>query len=207
MFQPTFMPVVASSIPQTRLGEVSNRSRMSAAKVSFTAFRIVARSFSGSSNALRTSAGSPFALSALASRALSSSPVSRNLRVNTSPKRSSRLVVARSPSAFRAMAKTSSWVRPRIDWPRVWASARSASCRFAASASAACRAAARSRVRSAAAASVASFMSAARWSSRLVCLRWRSRRSFSASAFWLAAASSSAAIFFSRVSMAWRIGL
>ena len=57
MLQATFCPFVVSSIPLIRSGAVSNRMRISAEKVSLSAFWIAARCSAGRSNALRTSAG------------------------------------------------------------------------------------------------------------------------------------------------------
>jgi len=57
MLQATFCPFVVSSIPPTRSGAVSNRTRILAEKVSLSAFCIAVRCSAGKSNALRTSAG------------------------------------------------------------------------------------------------------------------------------------------------------
>ena len=145
MLQATFFPFVVSSIPLTRSGAVSNRTRILAEKVSLSAFCIAARCSSGRSNALRTSAGSDADLRASARPAFALPSISRKRRVNTSAKRSSRLVVARSVSALRAMANTSCRVRRLIASPKLCASLLSVSCRFALKASAACRASPRSR--------------------------------------------------------------
>ena len=58
MLHATFCPFVVSSIPLIRSGAVSNRTWISAEKVSLSACWIAARCSAGRSNALRTSAGS-----------------------------------------------------------------------------------------------------------------------------------------------------
>ena len=57
MLQATFCPFVVSSIPLIKSGAVSNRTWISAEKVSLSACWITARCSAGKSNALRTSAG------------------------------------------------------------------------------------------------------------------------------------------------------
>ena len=72
MLQATFFPFVVSSIPLTRSGAVSNRTRILAEKVSLSSFCIAARCSSGRSNALRTTAGSDADLRASARPAFAS---------------------------------------------------------------------------------------------------------------------------------------
>ena len=114
MLQATFCPFVVSSIPLTKSAAVSKRTRMAAEKLSLSAFCIAVRCSAGRSNALRTTAGSDADLRASARLAFALPSISRKRRVNTSARRSSRLVVARSVSALRAMANTSCRVRRLI---------------------------------------------------------------------------------------------
>src|ERR1035441_211539 len=64
MLHATFCPFVVSSMPLTRSGAVSKRTRISAEKVSLSAFCMAARCSAGTSKALRTTAGSEADLSA-----------------------------------------------------------------------------------------------------------------------------------------------
>src|ERR1035438_6823844 len=144
MLHATFCPFVVSSMPLIRSGAVSNRTRISAEKVSLSAFCMAARCSAGTSNVLRTTAGPEAVLRAAPRPSFALPSISRKRRVNTSPRRSSRLVVARSVSAFRAIANTSFWARRLMACFRLWASFLSVSCRLALRASAAFRASSRS---------------------------------------------------------------
>ncbi len=96
-----------SSMPLTSSGAVSKRTWMSRREGFVERALDRRRCSAGRSNALRTSAGSDAALSALASPLFAWPSSSRKRRTNTSTMRSSRLAPARSASALRAMANTS----------------------------------------------------------------------------------------------------
>ena len=206
MLQATFWPPAVSSMPQTRSGEVSKRTGISAEKVSLRAVWMAARCSFGRSKALFTSPEAEPARKAWASSSfglLSSSP---RRRMNTSTTRASRLTSARSASVFFAMANTSCWVRRRRASFRVWASFFRVSWRFPLKASAAVRAASSSRWCSAAASAVALPRSAARCRSKSSFRCWKASRSAWAAACFPSASARAAAMRFSLASMAWRMG-
>ena len=111
---PTFCPLAVSSIPLTRSGAVSNRTwtvgREGLVERVLDRGALLRRQLERAAHDRRLGRRLRAPRPALS---FAWPSISRRRRVNTSPMRSSRLVVARSVSALRAIANTSSWVRRR----------------------------------------------------------------------------------------------